>query len=107
MQEKARIYLLEDFSPLVGTAFRLDLGERERMDLVLVETRDLGTVPRPQPPEPGTRTRAFSVHFRGPKTPVLPQKTYVLAHESLGALSIFIVPIGPDGAGMRYEAIFN
>jgi uncharacterized protein DUF6916 len=28
-------------------------------------------------------------------------------HEELGALDVFLVPIGPDQAGMCYEAVFG
>jgi hypothetical protein len=28
-------------------------------------------------------------------------------HAQLGAMEIFLVPIGPDEGGMRYEAIFT
>jgi hypothetical protein len=45
--------------------------------------------------------------FRGPAEVVLPQKIYPLEHEALGKLEIFLVPIGPDEAGMCYEAVFS
>jgi len=37
----------------------------------------------------------------------LPQRTYDLVHPELGTLQIFIVPLGPQGGEMRYEAIFT
>jgi hypothetical protein len=37
---------------------------------------------------------------------VLPQATYPVEHDELGRMEIFLVPIGPDGSGMRYEAVF-
>jgi hypothetical protein len=30
-----------------------------------------------------------------------------MEHEEIGALDIFLVPIGPDEEGPRYEAIFD
>lgn len=36
-----------------------------------------------------------------------PQGTYVIEHPILGNMEIFLVPIGPDRDGMRYEAIFS
>ena len=45
--------------------------------------------------------------FRGPLAPVMPQRIYPLAHETLGSLELFIVPIGPRDGGMVYEAIFT
>jgi hypothetical protein len=37
----------------------------------------------------------------------LPQATYRLEHATLGAMDVFLVPIGQDREGVRYEAIFN
>jgi hypothetical protein len=38
---------------------------------------------------------------------VLPQAIYQLEHDRMGTMDIFLVPIGPDGQGMGYEAVFN
>jgi hypothetical protein len=48
----------------------------------------------------------FSLIFRGQRDRVLPQRTYRLAHAALGEFPLFLVPIGPDSVGMRYEAAF-
>ena len=53
------------------------------------------------------RQENFSLLFRGPLEPFFPQRIYHLKHESLGSLELFLVPIGPDGKGMQYEAVFN
>jgi hypothetical protein len=37
----------------------------------------------------------------------LPQRIYRLEHAALDPLEIFIVPIGPDAEGMRYQAVFT
>lgn len=37
----------------------------------------------------------------------LPQATYRIENANLGVLEVFLVPIGPDESGMRYEATFN
>jgi hypothetical protein len=49
----------------------------------------------------------FSLVFAGPAAPVLPQSIYRLENDDLGALEIFLVPIGRDAGGTRYEAAFN
>lgn len=36
-----------------------------------------------------------------------PQGLYTLQHPEGGDIEIFLVPIGPDSNGMRYEAIFS
>ena len=49
----------------------------------------------------------FSLLFRGPAEPLLPQSIQRLEHAELGVLEIFIVPLAPDAGGARYEAIFS
>jgi uncharacterized protein DUF6916 len=38
---------------------------------------------------------------------LLPQGIYRLYHPARGALDLFMVPLGPDPHGMRYEIVFN
>jgi hypothetical protein len=74
--------------------------------MVLVETADLSTGGGQG--VAGSRRRApFSTVFRGPATPILPQRIYRLQHPEIGGFELFLVPIGPDERGMRYEAIFT
>ena len=54
----------------------------------------------------GEERRQFSLVFRGPVEPVLPQATYRLGHTELGELELFLVPIGRDAQWTRYEAAF-
>lgn len=51
---------------------------------------------------------SFSILFRtnGEKRHY-PQGTYTVEHPDLGKLDIFLVPIGPDQDGMRYQSIFS
>jgi hypothetical protein len=90
-----------DFSGRVGEKFRV--GEAgAAVELTLIEATDLSRADAP-----GPRRSPFSLVFRGPLAPVMPQRTYPIEHAALGRLEIFLVPIGPDGKGMRYEAVFN
>jgi hypothetical protein len=89
------------FSPHVGTSCRLLTAPGVppiELEIAAVEVVGQGMAGRRAP---------FSVLFRGPAARPLPQGIYRVEHERLGALDIFIVPIGPDGGGMGYEAIFN
>jgi hypothetical protein len=45
--------------------------------------------------------------FYGSADSNLGQGTFELEHESLGQLQIFLVPIGIDSRGIRYQAVFN
>jgi len=93
------------FSDVIGSAFKFRLEDGQSMDVNLVEATDLK---RHAPNEPGLASRnPFSVVFRGPADTVLQQMTYRVEHEKIGKFDVFIVPIGPDDEGMRYEAIFS
>jgi hypothetical protein len=89
------------FAEELGSPFQLDWGAAKPLKLELVEATELA------PASVGMRRTPFSLLFRGPRQPVLPQKIYPLDHNRLGRLEIFIVPLGPDGEGMRYEAVFT
>lgn len=90
-----------DFEPHVGADFRLGIDDdRLSLRLTAVERQTLQPhAPRPEP---------FSLVFAGPREPRLVQGTYGLAHEALGKLEVFLVPIAyaADG-GLLYEAVFN
>jgi hypothetical protein len=75
------------------------------IEMELVEVNSLGNSLGHK--HPSAEREPFSLVFRGPKAPVLIQKIYPVEHRRLGVLDIFLVPIGPDGEGMRYEAIFT
>ncbi len=66
--------------------------------------RDLG-----RRTDPGGELSTYALVFRAPprRAAHAPQGTYRLTHAELGTLEVFLVPIGPDAGGMRYEAIFN
>jgi hypothetical protein len=91
-----------DFKGRTGETFRI-ADPKGAIDVVLAEATDLSLRAAP----PGSRRAPFSLIFRGPPKPVLPQRTYALENETMGRLEIFLVPIGPDAEGMRYEAVFN
>ncbi len=99
-------FTLETFSGRIGERFRIDADESGVLEAELVEaTAPAGAAGSPSG-RPGGRN-PFSLVFRGPAEPVLPQRTYRFEHETLGALDLFIVPIGPDESGMQYEAVFG
>ncbi|MGD0089791.1 MAG: hypothetical protein ABSE73_07710 [Planctomycetota bacterium] len=49
----------------------------------------------------------FSLVFKGPSDPLLPQRTYSMAHSQIGTFELFLVPVGKQEDGVRYEAVFN
>lgn len=89
----------EDFEPHLNTTFRLLRGEAEPLELELVEiTGGEGAF---------ENSYSFSLVFRGGPHFTLQQHIFTLEHDRLGTLDLFLVPIGRDPDGFRYEAVFN
>lgn len=96
-----------DFTPYLNQVFRVRVEGTEPIDLELVEVTETGRGESAAAPGTGSRL-PFSIHFLGPvSSRYLIQHTYRLEHEQMGALDIFLVPLGPEAGRMRYEAIFN
>lgn len=96
---------LRQFEPLLNQQFIVRLDDQKQLDVTLIHVEPLSAHARPGG-QPNPR-QPFSLIFRGPFSPILPQRIYSLKQESLGESSIFLVPIGPDAEGQRYEAVFN
>ena len=92
-----------DFTPYLHQMFSIRLdGMEEPISLELVSVTEVGSQSRPDARIP------FSVHFLGPiSQQYLPQHTYQFEHDQLGTFDLFIVPLGPEGGRMRYEAILT
>ena len=92
---------VDDFTPHAGSRWTLRAaGIAEAIPLDLVEIAAGGQALR-------RGRRAFSLIFRGPRGPSLPQGLYHLEHPVMGQLEIFLVPITPEPDGARYEAVFT
>jgi hypothetical protein len=95
------------FEPHIGSEFRV-----ARLDVANAPKEDVATIRLLEvlkhPAQAGApRADPFTLEFTGPP-PALEQRIHALDHPILGALEIFVVPIGldPDGR-VRYEAVFN
>jgi Domain of unknown function (DUF6916) len=97
----------ESFRPHVGSAFAIQAADREPFELVLVSCTEstygdadewraqIGRVP-------------FSLIFRHEGAEeAIPQQTVAAQHPELGEFAVFLVPLGVDGDGVRYEAVFS
>lgn len=88
------------FEEQLNTPFHIHFGGEAPLEVVLYEVRL-------HEPHSGPRKQPFSLYFRGPRQPILPQAIYCVEHDRMGTMDIFIVPIGPEGQWMGYEAVFN
>lgn len=89
-----------DLQPLVGSAFRLaEHPAAPPLTLAAVQaTNQPRRITRDEP--------CFSALFRAPVGFHLPQSTYLLDHVALGCVAIFLVPLGSDAQGPRFQAVF-
>jgi hypothetical protein len=88
----------EEFDEVLNTQFRIPVENSDPLKLELFEiTEGLCTPTQEQ----------FALHFRGPLEMPFPQAIRQLEHDTLGTLTLFLVPIGKNEQCMIYEAAFN
>ncbi|MFO0819047.1 MAG: hypothetical protein U1A77_13960 [Pirellulales bacterium] len=97
-------WTIEHFEPQQATRFQWHAAALGVRPLELIEVKRLrvnrvGGSPAEREP--------FSLIFRDHSANALPQSTYRLDHDQLGTMEIFLVPIGLDEQGMRYQAVFT
>lgn len=91
---------VQAFLSLIGRDFAFRSGDQE-LSVTLQAAGEIGG-------HRGSELRApFRLEFVGPLNPIWSQGIYRVVGDGLPELDIFLVPIGPNGQGMRYEAIFN
>jgi hypothetical protein len=88
----------DEFASCLGSGFRVVDPSLDPFDLELVQVSDLKTTPEQQ---------NFSILFLGPAEHFMPQSIHRLAHDRLGELDLFLVPIGQQGETILYQAVFN
>ena len=94
----------ESFARHLGETFVLRPPEQAPIQVELVDAKALAARVTG---DASVRKTPFSLLFRVKGASDLPQHTYRLAHAELGEMDLFLVPIGPDAVGMRFEAIFS
>lgn len=88
----------EQFAEHIKSKFYVPTDDVSSIELELAECNDLGTT---------ARQEQFSLLFAGPLNVFMQQSIYPLRHETLGELSLFLVPVKRDNEHFYYEAIFN
>lgn len=91
---------IEDFEPLRNRPIAVT-AQGVSLNLELCEVKRLTAhAMRQEAP--------FALILRAPRgAAAIGQGMIRLAHPELGEFELFLVPIGPDSAGMRYEITFN
>jgi hypothetical protein len=93
----------ETFTPHVGSSFeaRTEAGDVLKLELTSCD----------ESPESGPASAArvpFSLIFHdADATRYAPQQTFLMRHDALGTFALFMVPLGPDERGMRYQAVIS
>jgi hypothetical protein len=90
---------LDQFKAIVNQAIELEVDD-QRLQAKVIEVKAM----RRQ--HEGDR-EPFSVLIVTEEAEPLPQQIFRLHHQGLGTIDVFLVPIGPNGEGMAYEAVFT
>ena len=91
---------VETFEGRVGQRFSIQF-EDGTLELTLVAVERM-----PEEWGRGEAREPFSITLEEPGGRLLPQATWPLEHDELGRLDVFLVPLEPEGAATRYQAIF-
>ena len=93
---------IEAFQPHVGSSFWAEFPNGAKVELRLTSAAKV------MESEAARLDRQpFSLFFIGPKSYMLQQHIYHITHEQLGAMDIFLVPVGEDAEKYQYEAVFT
>jgi hypothetical protein len=92
----------EEFRQHVNTPFRLQVNAPKPIDLTLVAVES-----RPSEATEEQGMERFSVFFLGSPEFLLPQSIYRVAHPAMGEFDLFLVAVGKETDGYRYEAVYN
>ena len=94
-------FTLDRFLPHVGEVFHVRQEPLEVPILLSEITRLANDGSRVRRREP------FSLVFHAPAGTRLEQQIYVIEKPGMEPFECFLVPIGPDGFGMRFEAVYT
>jgi len=93
---------IESFEPHVGSSFWAEFPNGAKVELRLTRAAKVMESEAAR-----LERHPFSLFFDGPRSFLLRQHTYRLAHEQLGAMEIFLVPVGETRETYQYEAVFT
>ena len=94
------VLTIDVFSDKVGQIWTLDEPEAPPIELTLTEVLPLKNYAK-------LKREPFSLLFTTTGNFVLPQRIYAMKHATLGAMSLFLAPVGREGDVTTYQSIFN
>ena len=95
-------FTIDTFAPRVGELFRVIVDDTWEMRAQLAAVTPWG-----DESAVGRARTPFSLVFTAPRETNLPQGTYRVENENMEPFDLFLVPLGPQGDAMRYEAVFT
>lgn len=88
-------YQLDQFQACLNQCFSLQLGDySDELELIQVDRL-------------GESDSSFAIVLQSNNPEPIAQQTCRLSNAQLGELDLFIVAIGGDDSGVRYEAVFS
>lgn len=91
----------EDFAPYLHQTLQIRFNPEVVLDAELIDLVRLDKFDE-LPRDP------FSFILQtNQKQDYFPQATVIILHPVKGEIPVFLVPLGPDNIGMKYQAIFN
>lgn len=94
-----------EFSPYLGDQFEIISPEGDFQEVTLKEVADRSSSVNTG--NARVQQECFSLLFQGDIEKPLVQSTYSFRHREMGTFALFIVPVGSDNSGMKYEAVIN
>jgi hypothetical protein len=93
---------VETFEPHVGSTFWVEFPNGAKVELRLQGASKVMESAAAQ-----LQRHPFSLYFIGPGSFKLQQQIYHVTHEQLGAMDLFLVPVGTGRETFEYEAAFS
>lgn len=89
---------LKNFAEQLNTKFDVYLTPESAVQSELIEVTEL---------KKSDRQESFSLLFLVPNDNPVRQGVYRMEHPAFSSFELFLVPVGQDRTGIKYEAIFN
>jgi len=88
----------DQFAEQMGSTFTVRFGPETQVEMKLIEVTE---------PKHSGQREAFSLLFQAPPGTPVWQNLFPVEHPKLGAMDLFLVPVGGDERGIDFEAVFN